>query len=174
MPAGIREQYEHIPKAVKVFVFRSVLLIVLWNLLYKLLLEPSGIPDMPMCHFFCHTTAATMSLFYPACYVKGLTVFVNNWPVININPACNALDLLVIYIGFMVCLPTGTRKILRYALWGSLAILFFNYLRFLILSYMVLHKMPITNFAHHYIFTAVVYGFIFLLWRKYSKDYEWK
>lgn len=174
MLAGIRTQYDRLPKAVKIFVFRGVLLIILWNITYKFLLEPSGIPDKPLCHFFSNITAKTMGMVYPDCYAKNVTVFVYGWPVININAACNGLELLVIFTGFLVCLPTNWKRMLGYAIGGSIAILFLNYLRFIALSYMVLKRMPITNFAHHYIFTIIVYGFIFLLWRQYSKGYDWK
>lgn len=174
MLADIRAQYDRMPKAVKVFAFRGVVLILLWNIVYKFLLEPSGIPDVAMCHFFSNISAGTMSLFYPYCYAKDVTVFVRDWPVININAACNGLELLVIYTGFLVCLPTEWKRMLAYAIVGSVTILFVNYLRFLALSYMVLKNMAITGFAHHYIFTIVVYGFIFLLWRQYSKGYDWR
>ena len=174
MLADLKAQYDRIPKAVKVFAFRGVVLILLWNIVYKLLLEPSGVPDVAMCHFFCNITAKSMSVFYPGCFVRDVTVFVNNRPVINIFPACNGLDLLVIYVGFIMCLPTNGKRMLKYILWGSIAICVINYLRFVAISYMVLQRMTITGFAHHYIFTLIVYGFIFLLWRQYSKGYGWK
>ena len=171
---NIKEQYARIPDAVKAFLFRAVLLIIVWKALYLLILKPANIPDAFMCQFFSRITAQTMSLFYPDCFAKGITVYVAGRPTLNILPGCNGLELIILYIGFLLCLPTTLKRMANFIVWGGISILILNYIRFVVLAYMTVQKMALTHFLHLYVFTLIVYGYIFLLWRQYTKKYGWK
>ena len=98
-------------------------------------------------------------------------VVMNNKQLIRIADGCNGLDLFVLNIGFLVCFPgQRLRKILLFAFAGMAGIFVLNVLRCVALTWLHIHQPQWTDIAHHYIFTAIVYGAIFWSWTLYVRN----
>ena len=101
-------------------------------------------------------------------------IFHNDKLVLNIADACNGLELMVLYIGFIVCMPsTFWRKIL-YIIVGVILLDFINILRCTGLIYLREYFQAYFQFAHHYLFKIIVYGATFLIWKFYSRKIHFK
>jgi exosortase/archaeosortase family protein len=74
--------------------------------------------------------------------------------------------MMVLYVGFIFCFPSGLRRKLWFSLLGLAFIYIINVFRCVGLV-LIAHDNDLRkwfDFAHHYLFVIIVYGFIFLLW----------
>jgi exosortase/archaeosortase family protein len=182
-------RFTHIPKPVKEFLFKAIILFVAWKAVYLLFLLPGRVFDKPLTYFIGKGTAATLGLFNPSgdynaiatMHPKGLgnqglepvmAVRSNQTNLLDIADVCNGLELLVLYAGLILCLPATRNRKLAYIIGGIIGIEILNVLRCAGLVLVYLHKPQWLDFSHHYLFTFVVYAFIFWLWYLFSRDPE--
>lgn len=170
-----------IPRAVKLFCIKIILLFVLWEMLYTTVLFPTRIPDNQLTAFTAFGTAKLLSLFYrndhfeyrlmeegePLSFKE--TVFVNKQKLIGIADGCNALELQVLYLGILLCLQKPNLKTIWYLIIGLPLISVCNILRCSIICWLnISQHLDLSVFAHHYLFKLLMYGSIFLAWVSYS------
>ena len=176
-----------IPKPVREFLWKAAILFVAWKAVYLLVLQPRRILDRPLTYAIGKGTAATLAIFnpsgdyyaIPAMHLKGfgkeglepvMAIRSGQNNLLDIADICNGLELLVLYAGLIICLPAVRKRKLAYILGGIVAIEILNVLRCVGLVLVYLHKPEWLDFSHHYLFTFVVYAFIFWLWYLFSRD----
>jgi len=92
-----------------------------------------------------------------------------------IVPSCNALELMILYAGFILCYPAPSRSKWIWISFGMIAIYFINLIRCISLVGIANSKLShYLDFAHHYVFTIFVYGCIFLMWVWFIKSMKAK
>ena len=101
-------------------------------------------------------------------------IYHNGVKVLNIAQACNGLELIVLYIGFIVCMPGKIKRKLGYIIFGVLLLDAVNILRCVGLIYLREYFHAYFQFAHHYIFKIMIYAATFLIWVQYSKKISFK
>jgi exosortase/archaeosortase family protein len=164
--------YNELPANLKKFLLRGTVLFLIWVLLYNLLLKPKGIPDRQLTHLIVISTAKVLTWFYSNVSVRnGAFIAINNKDAIEIAPACNGLELMALYLGFLLCIPTGKSRFLRYAILGTAIIIVLNIMRCAGLASMFYKEYSMADFAHHYLFKLIIYAVIFYMWVLYSKKY---
>lgn len=168
----IRKINQSLPAHIKKPLYRAVVLFAGWMLLYHFLLKPAGVPDGQLTAFVQWGAAEMLSWFYPLVSTVDHSVLINGVPAVNIDPQCNGLELIVLYVGFIICLPTNAGRMLSYGIMGSLVICVLNMARCAALASMYLNKLPVANFAHHFAFKLVIYAIVFYGWVLYSKKYR--
>lgn len=174
----LKENYKKIPVSVRLFAKRALLLITGWVLLYHLVLQPQRVPDRWLTNVTAGATAQVLSVLYsPATYTEGIrnaVIFMNDKKVLLIGDNCNAFQLYILYIGFLLCIPTSAKRTVLFILGGIAGIFILNVLRCYALTWLNLNNPGWVNFAHKYAFTFIVYLCIFYGWVWYSKKYEAK
>lgn len=158
-----------IPQNIKPYLLKGLVLVVVWNLLYKLILLPAGIPDNQLRDIVQYGTAETLSLFYESITQRGTVIYINHIPSVSIGYQCNGLELMVLYIGFMLCVPTNLRRLILFSIIGSFVIYFLNVVRCSLLAVMYINHNDLTDFAHHYAFKMAIYAVVFYGWVLYAK-----
>lgn len=158
-----------LPAKAKPFVIKGLILVIGWNLLYHLLLSPLGIPDAQLTAAVQYGTAKILSVFYSDVQQHGASIFINGVQCINIAPQCNGLELIVLYIGFLLCIPSSVKKTLLFSSCGIAGIYILNVLRCSLLGWMYFENYSIADFAHHFAFKMVVYAAVFYGWVLYSR-----
>ncbi len=173
----LKAKLDTIPKPIKLFLLRVVILFIVWKLLYHLILLPTQIPDAWLTHLSAKGASILTGWIYPANYITIIPVdnvaerlFVDGKRTIGIAHNCNALELYVLYIGYILCRPAPLRKRLLYIAMGVALIYLLNILRIAGLGWLYLEHPHQVEFAHKYAFKAVVYIAIYLLWNEYSKQ----
>lgn len=163
-----------LPANIRHFLLKAVCLFVGWQLLYRLVLAPAHIPDRQLTMLIAAGTARVLSIFYndvdTAWTGYKMLVLVGRAKVLGIAPACNGLELIVLYISVLLCLPARKRKVLLYTLTGTAAICAINIIRCSALVYLHMYDMQAFHIAHKFIFTLIVYFVIFYGWVLYLKD----
>jgi exosortase family protein XrtF len=174
----IKQTTAEIPTEVKHFVIKGALILLGWCLLYGLLLKPYNLVDPTLTKYTGKATVWLMQNFYhgqqtTAVYnIHAVVIYINNRQVLSIWDPCNALDLYVLFSGFMLCVPMGVKKTTAYILVGIISIFILNILRCLALVYLFYNHFGYTDIAHHYFFQLIVYAAIFLIWERYFKSFK--
>ncbi|WP_136482441.1 archaeosortase/exosortase family protein [Cognatitamlana onchidii] len=101
-------------------------------------------------------------------------IYHNNKRVLYIANACNGLSLLVLYIGFIVCMPSSFWRKLKYIVLGLLVLDSINIMRCVGLILLQEYYETYFDFAHHYLFKATVYASTFFIWMIYSRKINLK
>lgn len=171
----ITAAYRNIPVAVKQFLLKVLVLLVVWKSLYVFLLAPARVPDGALTNLTSQTTAWTLRLFYDDIRVhndlkqKRVHMFLGEKLVVDIADPCNALELYILYIGFLICMPANIKRQIVFGLLGVVAIFTANVLRCTALFWFHLERQTYFDYVHKYVFTLVVYGIIFLCWMLYTR-----
>ena len=170
----IKSGYTSIPLVIRRFFIKAILLFCIWKIVYHTILFPYRFPDAQLTHITATVSSWVVSLFSSATVsvVKDSLVkeaiYLDGHKVIGIADACNALELYVLFIGYLIC-RTGTLKTrLTYGITGIAVIFVANIIRVSVLSWLFAKHYPYTQFLHKYVFTFILYGIIYLLWNSYN------
>lgn len=179
----IVQSIQQLPKEAKSFLSRCLLLFVAWKLLYILVLIPNEVPDSWLVKQLGNGTATFLNSYYhtdlftvvntlrkkqygndwvPVTF--STVVYKNNRKVIGIYQACDGLELMVLYAGFIICFAGNWFRKFIFIVFGVLGLFIINITRCAILGIISLEFPIHFDFAHKYLFNLIVYGFTFLLW----------
>ena len=188
MAAGaLLDKWKNVPAAVKQFILRGLIILITWKILYLAFLLPTRLLDKPLSHSVGAGTAWILNIYtHTHDYIdkvehgneptdNGLTdmpldnVYFHQHIVVSIEDTCNGLELFVLYAGFIVCMPAALRRKVIFIISGVILIYMVNVVRCAWVAYIILYYPKYADFAHHYVFTFVVYGVIIALWLIFSK-----
>jgi exosortase family protein XrtF len=173
------QKWKQIPYAVKQFLLRGLTFFIVWKLIYLCFLVPGRILDSPLTravgvitadglNFFTHShnywsTSETDTGFNNKSEVNQ-AVYFQKQNLVGIYDACNALELFVLYAGFIVCMPATIKRKFIFIAGGVSLIFIVNILRCIVVAYVVEYYPQNADFIHHYLFVFVVYALIVALW----------
>lgn len=182
----LKSGWQSIPVEVKQFLKRALVIFIIWKLVYHLFLFNGRILDKPLTDWSTKGAAQIMQLFYPNSRlavkeVCGASPEQNNeivcadllWMdgrrIVGVADPCNALELYVLYIGFLFAFPSSIKRILLFSIAGFILIYLTNIIRLAALASMNMHRMDAVDMAHHYVFKVIVYALIFGLWVLFTR-----
>ena len=183
----IKSTWQSIPPDVQQFLKRALFIFIIWKLIYHLFLFNGRIIDKPLTDWSTKGAEKIMQVFYPK---SKLTIveecnispeinnevfcfdylYMNSKKIVGVADACNALELYVLYIAFLIAFPASIKKILLFSAVGMILIYLSNIIRLAALASMNMHRLNAVDMAHHYVFKLIVYALIFGLWILYTKN----
>jgi len=181
-----------IPLPVRLFLGKALLFFVVWKMVYGVFIFQSNSLDYKLtmhvgdASVWVLNNLTTMSGFtaiedvYSEVYngemIEHISsgIYHNDYKVLNIADACNGLELLVLFVGFIVCMPSKIKRKILYIVLGVIVLDAVNILRCVGLIYLREYYHVYFDFAHHYLFKIVVYGVTFLIWWYYSRKISLK
>ncbi len=165
----VRKGYSSIPKGLRTFILRGGILFIVWRVLYELVLKPSGVPDSQLIELIMWGTVKMLTPFYSDLVSDGYSLLINGKKSVTIAAACNGLELMVLYVGFLLCFPAKIKRLSLFIAGGVLLTIFLNMVRCAVLAVMFYNNYELADFMHHYLFKLAIYGVSFYLWILYSK-----
>ncbi len=184
---------QQLPNEAKVFLGRALLLFVAWKILYILVLIPNEVPDSWLVKQLGKATASFLNVYYHTDSFNTENtlrrkLYGNDWvpvtyatinykksqKVLGIYQACDGLELMVLYAGFIICFSGFWIRKLVFIVLGIIGLFAINILRSGLLGIISLQFPVHFEFAHKYFFNLVVYGFTFLLWMFYISSSKLK
>jgi len=182
----LKNTWQSIPPEVQQFLKRALLVFIVWKLIYHLFLFNGRIIDKPLTDLSTLGAVKIVQLFNPGSRVsicvessnpfeKNNQLFFNDFICINgrkvvgVFDPCNALELMVLYLGFLISFPASIQRVVSYAVIGLVTIYLTNCIRLAALAFMNMHRMSAVDMAHHYVFKLIVYALIFGLWVLFTK-----
>jgi len=167
---GILEKIKNaIPANIRPFVIRAIILVIAWELLYNFVLMPWGTPDDQLTDIVQYGAVKLLSLFHSDVATRGHYILLNGKKAVSIARQCNGLELIVLYLGFIICLPSSAKRMLIYSIVGIVVIYILNIIRAALLAVMYAESHSMTDFAHHYVFKIAIYAVVFYGWVLYMK-----
>ena len=176
-----------IPLPIRLFLGKALLFFVIWKLIYIGFFFNSKIIDHPLT---THVGKASVELLNRWSSMSGFEVvrtsksllfdgeyepheasliYHNGKQVLYIGDPCNGLELMVLYIGFIVCMPSGLWRKVLYIVLGVILLDLVNIFRCMGLIYLREYFHYYFDFAHKYVFKISVYTVTFLIWLYFSR-----
>ncbi|MHA4808152.1 archaeosortase/exosortase family protein [Flavitalea flava] len=164
------------------------MLFILWKAVYLFILSPKRILDDPltqsvgvattgMLNILPNTGHFTVQKLRDSMAVEGgmvsgnvMDIYRGEEKTLRIADACNGLELMVLYAGFILCFPAPLKRKFIFAAIGISLIYLLNIIRCTLLVLIFIHYKAYLDFSHHFVFTFIVYAFIFLLWYIFTKN----
>ncbi|PCJ84831.1 MAG: exosortase family protein XrtF [Flavobacteriales bacterium] len=152
------------------FLISGLVLFICWLVLYELWLHPEGKLDrIVIDHLAVVTSFVLKSMGYSMIAdfpqeEEVRTLGIDGTHGVWIGAECNGLDLLALFIGFIIAYPGLLKRKLIYIPIGMLLIHVLNIIRITALCMITYHAPEYLDFNHTYTFTFLVYGFVFWLW----------
>ena len=181
-----------IPLPIRLFLGKALLFFIAWKVIYGVFLLDSNTIDNVLTN---HVGASSVYVLNNLTPMSGFiakeeiysevlageteehlssAIYHNGYKVLDIAQACNGLELLVLYIGFIVCMPSNIKRKLLYIGIGILLLDSVNILRCVGLIYLREYFHAYFEFAHHYIFKIMIYSATFLIWVRFSRKIQLK
>lgn len=178
------------PIVIQKFLFRSLVLFVVWKCIYLFLLREKRLIDKPLTNlvssqsvYFLNKINQTKDFnFRPSVSyheLDGLTHFtennlilLNNHVIIIMLDSCNGLELFVLYFGFILAMPAATYRKVIFSVFGIALIHLMNLMRCIGLAELAINWKNAFDIAHHYVFKIIVYSTIFFLWYWYCRKID--
>lgn len=165
-------------KALRLFLFRAIGLLILWWVGYELLLRPYGEPDDTLTQLAAWGGKVLLGLFsLPTSLgeVHGeVSLFYKGNPLIGIARNCNGLAVMALFSGFLIAFPVAIRQKYIPLLLGNLLILLANFIRVAALAAIYLNYPSYLDFNHKYTFTLLMYALVFGMWYFWLKRVDEK
>ena len=174
------------PRIIIVFFVKAAILFIIWKMLYILWLRPQGILDAPLTNAVGVSTVGVLNLFaedsrfkpvrsFPAAGLEEdagpggvVDIYRDKENTLSIASACNGLEIMMLYAGFLFCFPAPAARRWTFLGIGLALIFLLNIIRCALLVWIFLRYRQYLDFSHHFLFTFIVYICVFLLWYKYA------
>lgn len=168
-----------------IFLVKCAAFYIIWNVVYYGWIRPHT--DLQMVITSSTTTVSTWILNqfdedsnfihrdYPGVGEGGQSVsliYKNAEPLISVADSCNALTLMVLFLGFILAYPGDWRLKLIYIPVGCAVIFLINIVRVQVLIYNYMHFKAWFEFNHKYTFTIAVYLAVFYFWMLWANKYS--
>ena len=181
-----------IPKQIRLFLGKAFLFFVVWKIIYNVFLYDAKYLDRALT---AHVGNASVTLINSLGAMNGFVskreinkynyeegiilveesaIYHNGHKVLNIANVCNGLELMVLYMGFIICMPSTFFRKLLYIILGLIVLDGINILRCVGLIYLREYYAIYFQFAHHYLFNAMVYTGTFIMWILYCRKIQFK
>jgi len=181
-----------IPLPIRLFLGKALLFFIVWKVIYGAFLYDSQHVDQFLTN---HVGEASVLVLNNSGLFSGFTakneihndiyageivenrasaIYHNDKLVLYIANACNGLELLVLYIGFVICMPSNFWRKVLYIILGVIILDIINIFRCVGLIYMREHLHAYFQFAHHYLFKIMIYTSTFILWVIFSRKIKLK
>jgi exosortase family protein XrtF len=80
------------------------------------------------------------------------------------NEGCNALSVMIMYISFIIAFASTRKKTAFFLIFTLILIHFFNIIRVAFINYILYYYPKYGEDIHDYVFPAVIYGLVIVLW----------
>lgn len=184
---SLKFRFHQIPTRVKYFFYKSFALLIIWKLIYVSFLLPLRILDKPLTKIVANSAVEVINEIEDSnkyssklikahvlrdnegVWVNQAAIYYKQDKILAIEDHCNGLEIFILYMGFIICLPATFKRKAIFISLGLLMIFLVNVLRCVGLFYIIQNYPQYTTFSHHYLFTFFVYAFVIWLWLMFSK-----
>ncbi len=162
------------------FLVKFVGIYVVGNFLYGLYVTAySPAPD-PVTHWVSDQSAIVLtSCGWPTTIQdhgnKPTTKLVfDNKNILAIYEGCNGINVMIIFVAFIIAFGPWSRELLWFIPLGLLIIHIMNLARVIFLFWVAIYMKDYMYFMHKYFFTVILYVVVFVLWVWWVKKFTSK
>lgn len=152
------------------FLVKFLVLYLILNLLYGLFIDHFSPSPDPVTRWISEQSALILKFFgsdVSAVDNEGkpsIGILNGNNVILSVYEGCNGLNVAIIFIAFLLSFGSPSRKLLWFIPLGLIIIHLTNLLRVVLLFGVAIHLPGMMYFTHKYLFTAIIYVVIFIMW----------
>lgn len=162
-------------KAILFFLLKFIGLYLVLNTAYGLwIARYDPLPD-PLTVIVTHHTVALVSLAEKDIAVgervnsPSVPILQNGRSVVSVFEGCNSMNVMIVFVSFIVAFTGTWKKTVLFGLAGILLIYIFNLFRVGMLFFIAKYYPDSLYFFHKYLFTGLLYVMVFFLWYLWVK-----
>jgi len=150
---------------------------VLFSTLYYIFLNSTSSPD-DVTKLVSNQTIKLLNLIgYQTNSITDPTndfinLFVKGKNIAGISEGCNAISIMILFLAFVLSFTKKLKPTLLFSFIGILFIHLMNIIRIVILVTCIYHYPEYSNPLHNYVFPAMIYGVVFLLWMYWISSFK--
>lgn len=151
------------------FLIKFITLYIVLSLVYGMFIERYSPKADPVTIFVANNAAYFLNFFYDVSVAvlresKHVPLVSNGVAVINVFEGCNSLNVMIVFISFLIASSNKWYQRYGFIATGILVIYFTNLIRVSFLYFVALRFPAEMYFFHKYLFTIIIYAVVFLLW----------
>ena len=181
------------PPTIRAFLRNALIVFAVWKIVYLVFLYEHRILDKPLTNHIGISTAWFLNHCTPldgfsATAIEKQSIFEGQMQfskvsqvrhhgkdILLIADPFNGLELIILFIGFILCFPSTIYKKIVFILSGVAIIDLASIVRCGGLVFLKrFYDYDLFQFAHHYVFKITLYGIIFMLWMLFTKNIKIK
>ena len=172
---NFKDFFKQNKKAIR-FLLVFVGLYVLLNTAYGFFIQSYNPTCDPITYFVAKEVVWFLSLFdssvngFPSAFNVYVAIANSKESVIDVFEGCNGINVMIVYISFLVAFNGSLRLLTKYVAIGFVAIHLLNLLRVALLYGVAIHFPNQLYFFHKYLFTGIIYVIVFILWFYWVRD----
>lgn len=168
-------------KILKTFLIRAAIVYTLWLILFHGFIVPNKTINRMLSDAVVHSTEFGISLFgYDTDQVwknekpndSRRYIFIDGEPAVLVADGCNGLELIALFVGFILCFPGPIKYKLIFIPIGSIVVFTINVLREIALALNYKFFQRSFELNHKYTYVLIVYLFVFVMWRFWLNYYS--
>ncbi len=142
----------------------------LGNIVYGLYIESFGNIADPMTAWVSEQTVVFLKLLdlnsetLVDDFAPKIRLLLDDHSVLSIYEGCNGLNVMIIFVAFLVAYTGNTKRLLWFIPFGLLVTHLMNLGRIILLFFVAEYYEDYLYFTHKYLFTAAIYLVILVLW----------
>ena len=157
-------------KTIILFLLKFVGFYIVFNTVYALWTSSyKPMPD-PMTTLVTHNSVLLISVAEKSVVVgepvnnPNVPVIDNGTTIIEVFEGCNGLNVMIVFLSFVIAFTGTFKKTLWFAVLGLLLIYIANLFRVSLLYFVSKYYHDSLYFFHKYLFTGLLYILVFVLW----------
>ena len=144
------------------FLIKAFFFYIIWQLVYDLLIYPDGRLDDFLALTTVFFSKNILNALGWAVYTHERLIWIEGTQGLEIVNGCNALKLMVLYSGFIICLGNGLGEKLKFLTFGIVTIYMLNTIRIVLFNLVILYFKDYWNIIHE--FSPFIFFYPFILW----------
>lgn len=154
------------------FLFLGKFLVIYFagNILYGIFIDSYINQPDPITYWVTHQTCDVQNAFGVNSTmkanegIKSISMENNGVGVINVFEGCNGVNVMIVFVAFLVAYGGSTKRMIWFLPVGLVIIHLFNLLRIILLYVAAQQNTQYFYYIHKYFFTAALYVVVIVLW----------
>ena len=159
------------------FLVKFIGIYVVANLIYGVFVTAySPGPDPVTREVTVHTSAALRLCGWTTTFTDNKTkptteLILEDKSILAIYEGCNGINVMIIFVAFLIAFGPITRTLWWFIPLGLAILHLVNLIRIALLFWVAIYLPDFMYFTHKYLFTAILYVVVFLLWVVWVKKF---
>lgn len=162
----------HKKKLIKAFLIKAILLFIIWQVGYHMFLKPNGAVDNTLTSGVVSSSVYGLNLIGFDTTSKENVIFIGGQQSVLVANACNGLELIALFVGFLICFPGKIISKIIYGIVGSMLLMLINVFREVALALNYNYFSSTFDLNHKYTYTLIVYACVFFIWKHWIENYS--
>lgn len=159
-------------KLIRSFIIKALITFVVWNVLYYGVIKPNGVIDEWLTTLVVDGSVWGLNVLGFESMSLDHVIYINGQHSVLVANQCNGLELIALFVGFLICFPGDIKSKILYVFAGSVIIALSNIVREIALSLNYNYFQASFDLNHKYTYTLIVYALVFVIWKHWLNRYS--